>query len=439
VVTFPDARQQTRGSVWIEQEIAIAAFLAQSTNRDIKVAAYIHESVSREGIRDLLHLNPQPFRTDEEVLKHLRAALGSWVGLSSSKIELTAKFAEAAISGGNATNFKMFLEMARERLVERWDSHESGGLGTTLDHDTWFAKRAEIYRNEFIPALDSTVDLGLKVIKYDASLEWAGFTVNVLLESFEACRRMEQLSPRLIAVRTEAVPFARPAYDVYVGVRTIATYAVMRERFRFLKEVLPKYVRCFTMDSTSQVYVPLLFWPFSGVPGLPDMRQGRNETLWNEHIHKAWGQYFGTLEKFLAAAFQLEFILEFNSYIFEGVQIPEVEKLRQTFGNKDFIYLPDFWANRLDPVVPIAEHFYDTLVAGSGFPSEFSIEKPAIELVFKDKDVQDRLLFLGGFLAHLKSWQAQAMMEQRRHPFMFDWEGRLKAIVNKYIQDKQAH
>jgi hypothetical protein len=193
------------------------------------------------------------------------------------------------------------------------------------------------------------------------------------------------------------------------------------------------------MDSTSQVYVPLLFWPFSGVPGLPDMRQGRNETLWNEHIHKAWGQYFGTLEKFLAAAFQLEFILEFNSYIFEGVQIPEVEKLRQTFGNKDFIYLPDFWANRLDPVVPIAEHFYDTLVAGSGFPSEFSIEKPAIELVFKDKDVQDRLLFLGGFLAHLKSWQAQAMMEQRRHPFMFDWEGRLKAIVNKYIQDKQAH
>jgi hypothetical protein len=58
-VTFPDGRQQTRGSVWIEQEIALAAFLAHFTGRDIKVAAYIHENVGREGLRDLLQLNPQ--------------------------------------------------------------------------------------------------------------------------------------------------------------------------------------------------------------------------------------------------------------------------------------------------------------------------------------------------------------------------------------------
>jgi hypothetical protein len=88
----------------------------------------------------------------------------------------------------------------------------------------------------------------------------------------------------------------------------------------------------------------------------------------------------------------------------------------------------------LDPVVPIAEQFYDTLVAGSDFPDELLIEKRAGDLIFKGKDAQERLLFLSGFLAHLKSSQAQMMMQQRRFPFMFSWEGRLKVIVDKYEQ-----
>jgi hypothetical protein len=63
-------------------------------------------------------------------------------------------------------------------------------------------------------------------------------------------------------------------------------------------------------------------------------------------------------------------------------------------------------------------------VAGSDFPDELLIEKRAGDLIFKGKDAQERLLFLSGFLAHLKSSQAQMMMQQRR----------LKVIVDKYEQ-----
>jgi hypothetical protein len=213
----------------------------------------------------------------------------------------------------------------------------------------------------------------------------------------------------------------------------------MRERFRFLKEILPHYTPFVTPDGWSQVSVPLLFWPFSGVTGLPDMRQGgRNKSFWDAHIHGAWGQFFVSEDKFLSAAAQLEFILEFNSYFFEGVNIPEVKAFQEKLGNRYFAYLPDFWTSRLDPVVPIAETFYDTLSRSDDFPGEFAIEKRAADLIFKGKSTQERLLFLGCFLAHLKSSQGKMMMEQHRFPFMFEWEGRLKVIVDRCKQAKAA-
>ncbi|HET9131281.1 MAG TPA: hypothetical protein VFO86_10055, partial [Terriglobia bacterium] len=55
-VVFPDGSTHTRGSVWIEQEIGIAAFITQVLKRPVNVAAFIHESIKREGMRDQLHL-----------------------------------------------------------------------------------------------------------------------------------------------------------------------------------------------------------------------------------------------------------------------------------------------------------------------------------------------------------------------------------------------
>ncbi|MGH9724049.1 MAG: hypothetical protein ACRD41_03200, partial [Candidatus Acidiferrales bacterium] len=61
--------------VWTEQEIAVAAYIKYVENREIPVIAFTHESVTREGIRDQLHMNPISFRSEEEVLAKLPARL----------------------------------------------------------------------------------------------------------------------------------------------------------------------------------------------------------------------------------------------------------------------------------------------------------------------------------------------------------------------------
>jgi hypothetical protein len=57
-----------RASVWIEQEIAIAASLRHS-GRAIEVAAYIEDGIKREGLRDLLHMNPMTFTSSDEIAR----------------------------------------------------------------------------------------------------------------------------------------------------------------------------------------------------------------------------------------------------------------------------------------------------------------------------------------------------------------------------------
>jgi len=435
IVAITEGRSDKRthfelGSIWIKKETSLQ--LAMRADLDEMYEAYIRRRVDEEA-------ETRARRRFEHFRETLGAALTvtqptvpSLDLLVGDKGRLT-KSVEATISTGNTANLTMFVEMARELLVQKWDLLESEAAS---DIDTWIAQRAEIYRDEFVPALDSIVDIGLQIIKYNASPDWFGSVISGLMETFEACRMHEKAI--MLRQRPSALAFARPAYDVYVGARALATYAVMRTRFRYLKEILPKYTRFITPEGISQVSVPLLFWPFSGVSALPDMRNGRNEALWNAHIRSAWGTYFGTNDKFLVAAAQLEFILEFNSYIFEGAQIPEVKEFQAKLGNKHFVFLPDFWTSRLDPVVTVAELFYEILARADDFPEEFPIEKPAMDLVFKRKNDRERLLFLGCFLKHLKLSQGQMMLQQNRFPFMFDWEGRLKAIVDECVRAEKV-
>ena len=77
-VSFSDGKSFTRASVWVEQEIAIAAFIQRTKKQELKVAAYCHRDVDREGLRDLLHLNPMVFETSDEILSHLKETLRGW-------------------------------------------------------------------------------------------------------------------------------------------------------------------------------------------------------------------------------------------------------------------------------------------------------------------------------------------------------------------------
>jgi hypothetical protein len=105
IVTFPDKRQEIRASVWIEQEIAIAAYITQILKRPLKIAPYVHHSIRREGMRDQLLLNAVPFVNDSEVLDHLRGILPSWKRLPASLKILSPPRVRVALKRGQVSNF----------------------------------------------------------------------------------------------------------------------------------------------------------------------------------------------------------------------------------------------------------------------------------------------------------------------------------------------
>jgi hypothetical protein len=76
----------TRASVWIEQEIAIAAFIEQILNRKVEVQLYIQEGIAREGMRDKLLLNAQSFRESSEVLDHFARNVERWQRLGRATV-----------------------------------------------------------------------------------------------------------------------------------------------------------------------------------------------------------------------------------------------------------------------------------------------------------------------------------------------------------------
>jgi len=119
-VISPGNTQHTRASVWIEQEIAIAAFITQALKRPIRVNAYIHVDVGREGMRDQLQLNPVLFSQDEEILAHLKETLPRWgdSGASRERPEALPWEPDARIENQDHQN-SLILKSDREFRIRR--------------------------------------------------------------------------------------------------------------------------------------------------------------------------------------------------------------------------------------------------------------------------------------------------------------------------------
>jgi hypothetical protein len=77
-----------RASVWVEQEIAIAAHLVHARKKKLHVQAYAHQDIHLEGIREQLHLNPVRFTTSQEVLDDLRQKLPTWSVQDGGNVEI---------------------------------------------------------------------------------------------------------------------------------------------------------------------------------------------------------------------------------------------------------------------------------------------------------------------------------------------------------------
>lgn len=76
-IETPERHKIMRASVWIEQEIAIAAFVQQRLGQRIDVKAYLQSGISREGLRQQLHLNVTHFSKNSEVIEDFRKHLVS--------------------------------------------------------------------------------------------------------------------------------------------------------------------------------------------------------------------------------------------------------------------------------------------------------------------------------------------------------------------------
>jgi hypothetical protein len=375
--------------------------------------------------------------------EHFREALGP--ALLSQEVTATpvpellvgsrqrlVRFADAMIASGDPTRFRMLLEMARERLVEKWKTLLKGrnSYGITEEERT---ELEQFYRDEYKPAFVSVVDLGLQLIKFDSKPEWFGSVVDLLVDAFDASSHLQRLVA-MNQVFPESLEFGRPAYEIYLGARALAIYAIHRKRISFVERIQPRYVWSLSHDQYSRRLEPFLFSPFGDNVGLPNVARGRNFTHWDLLIGATWGEYFGTKDDFLRAAAQLEFVLELNSYLLVVSKNPTIGKFRTDNPKKFLMYRPDFWATRLALVTPIAEWIYDTLVSPDGFPMQLALEPEVTKALFAGMTSQQRSLFFGEFLNDLRRAQTEYAFSMGNLSFQYAWSDRLKVPVDEYLE-----
>jgi hypothetical protein len=163
----PDESTHIRASVWIEQEIAIATYIQRVEKRSLPVIAFIHKSVGREGIRDLLHLNPIVFSHENDILESLPELLQPWTTLKSapqSKMardltELAAKQQRVRITPGipNDPAFDFHIRAADEKIIrlERTTSNQEVVIPVSCVTEI-------IWQGDFIPP----------ILKLNGRLQW---------------------------------------------------------------------------------------------------------------------------------------------------------------------------------------------------------------------------------------------------------------------------
>lgn len=128
-IDTPDGRVLRRGSVWVEQEVAIAAFIQNVLARPIEVALYIQKGISLEGIRQQLRLKPFEFENPDEVIDDLRSRLKGW-RLDVGKPDVGLQFASPETR--RAIGQRLGVSVELWRLPDDLPDRSSNMLGIGL-------------------------------------------------------------------------------------------------------------------------------------------------------------------------------------------------------------------------------------------------------------------------------------------------------------------
>ena len=290
------------------------------------------------------------------------------------------RFVEELIAASDQARFFMFIELIRESIVEGWDRHDVR-QPLTQNPQEYAVIINDFVRDEFLPSLQSLVSIALLVIKHNFQAEWLRSVVDLLVEAFEESHTLQRLKWGNLSQFPDALRWWRPAFEIYIALRCIAIYAVMRGRPRFLSIILQRFVVPISIDNRQKPKTPVLFWPLPAqMFQAGELTQGRSSFFGKERISSSWGSYFGTYDKFLAAACQLEFLLEFNSHLgTNSIHDTDLQKwLDSNAEDTSFHYVPDLFSSSLELTGPMAERCYDLILSqDASTPSSFRSSSPA--------------------------------------------------------------
>ncbi len=120
-ITRPDNSVLIRASVWIEQEIAIATYIKRFENRDMPIVAFKHTTVGREGIRELLSLNPIPFTDEADILTALPKFLREWNSLPPLGVSIQLESVKGDVHAEHVTrNLRVTLINDTSRRITQY-------------------------------------------------------------------------------------------------------------------------------------------------------------------------------------------------------------------------------------------------------------------------------------------------------------------------------
>ena len=124
-ITTPSGGSLIRGSVWVEQELAIASYIQHIQKRQIEVLLYLQRGIRREGIRSQLLLKPIEFDLPADVISDLRTHLVAWkLSLPPSTAPLIPRWSWKLLPGstGNHHEYEFSLDLYNNSasLIDKW-------------------------------------------------------------------------------------------------------------------------------------------------------------------------------------------------------------------------------------------------------------------------------------------------------------------------------
>ncbi len=423
------------GDIWMKTNTGL--HLAGRSNLDLMYATRIEKEAEARARARFSHFREEFGLLGSSSISNSRRAPN--VDLFFGSRQQLRTYVEELIADQDKQRLKMLIEIARDLLIEDRIKLNVSDFATTSDVDRYVSEFTEHFQNRLVPGIEALVEMGLVLVKMDASPEWLGLVTELLREAFETSGQLNRVTLPSSTSGTESVQFWRPALEAYIGIRCLATYVIRRNRYQFLPIVIRGYVKRLKTSYEEQPNMPFVFWPFSDYLPLPPMPDGRSAFLWSHRIQSSWSGYFGSFHSFLESASQLEFLLELNSYFAVGLPDDQARKwLQQNRPNTAFDFMPDLLRRELSIVVPIAERIHRLLNHGWEELANLAIEPEVFRVTFQRQTPEKQQLIFGGFLEHLRNWRAQALWQRQIMSFPFDWPGTLGELVKKYRDVKSA-